>query len=189
MWLLSKIIHPLKVFMEPVKRWYAVYTHAKWEKKVADLLTRKDIENYCPLNRVMRQWSDRKKIVFEPLFTSYVFTRISDKEYVSVLQTDGVLNYVSWKGKAAVIHDAEIELIKKFLLEHLNVRLEKMEVDVNDTVRIKYGLFMEQEGKVVEVLGKTVRVLLPSLGYIMLAEISKSNVEVVNNKSRNKGEC
>lgn len=169
-------------FMETVKRWYAVYTHAKWEKKVADLLTRKNIENYCPLNKVVRQWSDRKKIIYEPLFTSYVFPRISAKEYSIVLQTEGVLNYVSWKGKAAVIPDAEIDLIKNFLMEHQSIRLEKMDIDVNDTVRIKYGLFMEQEGKVVEVLGKTLRVSLPSLGYVMLAEIPKSNVEVVNSR-------
>jgi transcription termination/antitermination protein NusG len=173
--------------MKTVKKWYAVYTHAKWEKKVAGLLTRKSIENYCPLNRVVRQWSDRKKIVYEPLFTCYVFVRVNAKERLSVLQTDGVLNYVSWQGTPALIRDSEIELIKNFLLEHYNVRLEKIDVDVNDTVRIKCGLFMEQEGTVIEVLGKTLRVSLPSLGYAMLAEISKSNVEVVN--SRSKGAC
>lgn len=165
--------------MKTVKTWYAVYTHAKWEKKVADLLTRKNIENYCPLNKVLRQWSDRKKFLNEPLFTCYVFVRITDKEHLSVLQTEGVLNYVSWQSKPAVIRDVEIEAIKNFLLEYPTVTLEKIEVDVNDTVRVKCGLFMEQEGKVIEVLGKTVRVALPSLGYIMLAEIPKSHVKVV----------
>jgi transcription antitermination factor NusG len=166
--------------MRTEKKWYAVYTHAKWEKKVAELFTRKSIENYCPLNRVLRQWSDRKKIVYEPLFTCYVFARIDNKEHLSVLQTEGVLNYVNWQGKPAVIRDPEIEVIKNFLLEHENVRLEKIAIDINDTVRIKCGLFMEQEGIVMEVLGKTVRVSLPSLGYSMLAEIPKSHVEVVN---------
>lgn len=61
-----------------------------------------------------------------------------------------------------------------------------MDVDVNDTVRIKYGLFMEQEGKVVEVLGKTLRVSLPSLGYVMLAEIPTSHVEVVKQRNISK---
>src|SRR5687767_8437920 len=162
-----------------VKKWYALYTHAKWEKKVASVFTRKNIENYCPLNKVLRQWSDRKKIVYEPLFTCYVFARVCEKERISVLQTDGVLNYVSWQGKPAVIRDAEIEAIKSFLLEHSNVTLERLDVDVNDRVRIKYGLFMEQEGIVTEVLGKTVRVSLPSLGYIMMAEIPKSHIEIV----------
>jgi hypothetical protein len=51
-------------------KWYAVYTRPRWEKKVAEILTDKKIENYCPLNKVVRQWSDRKKIVHEPLFTT-----------------------------------------------------------------------------------------------------------------------
>jgi transcription antitermination factor NusG len=170
--------------METIKRWHAVYTHAKWEKKVATLFTLKNIENYCPLNKVLRQWSDRKKILYEPLFTSYVFVRVNDKERLSVLQTEGVFNYVSWQGKPAVIRDSEIELIKKFLLDHHNVRLEKIDIDIDDLVRIKCGLFIEQEGRVMEVLGKTVRVALPSLGYAMLAEIPKSHVEVVTNRSK-----
>jgi transcription termination/antitermination protein NusG len=170
--------------MSTVKKWYAVYTHARWEKKVASLFDHKNIENYCPLNRVVRQWSDRKKILYEPLFTSYVFVRISDKERIPVLQTDGVLNYVSWKGQPAVIRDAEIELIKKFLMEHSYVKLEKIEVDINDRVRIKYGLFIEQEAKVVAVLDKTLRVSLPSLGYMMLAEIPKSHIEVIDSSGK-----
>jgi Transcription antiterminator len=169
--------------MESGKRWYAVYTHARWEKKVAGLLTRKQIENYCPLNRIVRQWSDRKKILYQPLFTCYVFVRISKKESVSVLETDGVLNYVSWQNKPAVIRDSEIELIRRFLLDHTNVTLEKVDVNINDTVHIKYGLFMEQEGKVVDVSEKKIRVLLPSLGYMMLAEIPRSYVQVVDKKS------
>lgn len=170
--------------MEQEKRWYAVYTRAKWEKKVANLLTLKKIENYCPLNRVQRQWSDRKKILYEPLFTCYVFVRISNEERIGVLQTQGVLNYVSWQARPAVIRDTEIELIKKFLLDHSNVRLEKINVHVNDTVEVKCGLFMAREGRVIKVLDKTVKVSLPSLGYMMLAEIPKSHVEVVNKKSR-----
>jgi transcription termination/antitermination protein NusG len=162
------------------KKWYALYTHAKWEKKVASVFTKKNIENYCPLNRVLRQWSDRKKIVDEPLFTCYVFARVCEKERVSVLQTDGVLNYVSWQGKPAVIRDTEIEAIKNFLLEHSNVKLDRLDIDINAKVRITHGAFMEQEGIVMEVLGKTVRVALPSLGYILSAEISKSHIEVVD---------
>jgi transcription termination/antitermination protein NusG len=166
-----------------VKKWYALYTHAKWEKKVASVFTKKNIENYCPLNRVLRQWSDRKKIVYEPLFTCYVFARVNEKERISVLQTEGVLNYVSWQGKPAVIRDSEIEAIKNFLIGHSNVKLEKLQIGINDKVRITHGVFMEQEGIVMEVLGKTVRVGLPSLGYVLTAEISKSHVEVVSNSA------
>jgi len=80
--------------LQNISRWYAVYTRPRWEKKVAGSLTRKKIENYCPFNRVLHQWSDRKKIVLEPLFTSYLFVRISGEEQLAVRQTEGVINFV-----------------------------------------------------------------------------------------------
>jgi len=63
--------------MSTEKKWYAIYTMPRWEKKVAGLLNEKNITTFCPINRVERQWSDRKKIVHEPLFRSYVFVQIS----------------------------------------------------------------------------------------------------------------
>src|SRR4030095_8525252 len=106
-------------------RWYALYTKPRWEKKVAEILMRKNVETYCPLNKVKRQWSDRKKVILEPLFHSYVFVRIPEKLQNHVRQTDGVINIVYWLGKPAVIRDAEIEVIKRFLNDFENVKLEK----------------------------------------------------------------
>ena len=159
------------------QNWYAVYTKPRWEKKVAELLSNKAIENYCPLNKVQRQWSDRKKMILEPLFKSYVFVCVSESEQIEVLQTNGVLSFVRWLGKPAVIRNEEIEIIKRFLNEHTNVQLEKAELNLNDKVRVLSGALMMQEGKVLEIKGKTVKVLLPSLGFSMVAEIDKTNVE------------
>lgn len=163
--------------MEP--KWYAVYTKPCWEKKVARQLSNRRIENYCPLNRVVRQWSDRKKVVHEPLFTSYVFIRVTTKEFAEVRKETGVINFVHWLGQPAVIRDYEIDVIRAFLDKHQNVRLEKAEVDMNDTVRILRGPLAEYKGDVVEVKNSTVKVLLPSLGCIMAAEVHKANVEVI----------
>ena len=55
--------------------WNVLYTRSRCEKKVAALLSKRGIENYCPLNRVVRKWSDRHKLIYEPLFSSYVFVR------------------------------------------------------------------------------------------------------------------
>ncbi|MEO5998463.1 MAG: UpxY family transcription antiterminator [Chitinophagaceae bacterium] len=162
------------------KMWYAVYTKPRWEKKVASLLARKQIENYCPLNKVQRQWSDRKKIVLEPLFQSYVFVNISIKEQLLVRETSGVLNFVYWLQKPAVIRDEEINVIKKFLNEYHHVQLEKATVSLNDKVRIIGGPLMMREGNVLEVKNKTVKVLLPSMGYALIAEIEKINLEKVS---------
>ena len=161
------------------KMWYAVYTKPRWEKKVASLLTRKNIENYCPLNKVQRQWSDRKKIVMEPLFQSYVFVNISHYDQTLVRETSGVLNFVYWLQKPAVIREEEIEVIKRFLNEYHHVQIEKSTVNLNDKVRIIGGPLMMREGNVLEVKNKTVKVLLPTMGYTLVAEIEKINLEKV----------
>ena len=166
--------------METSKRWYALYTRPRWEKKVADLLTRKKIENYCPVNRVYRQWSDRKKIVLEPLFTSYVFVCIDETEQLAVRSTDGVINFVYWLSRPAVIRNEEIEIIRRFLNEHENIQLEKIPVKMNDNVQIIGGPLMDQKGQVVSVKSKSVKILLPSLGYMMVAEVEISNVEIIS---------
>lgn len=160
--------------------WYAVYTRPRCEKKVSQLLTKKRIENYCPLNKVQRQWSDRKKIVEIPLFTSYVFVHISKEQYSMVREVSGIINYVYWLGKPAVIRDEEIEVIKNFLEEYQTVQLEKTEVRVNDHVRILAGPLELLEGNVIEVMPKTVRVILPSLGYTIKASVNRTNIKKID---------
>lgn len=161
------------------KQWYAVYTRPRWEKKVAELLEKKKIEVYCPLNKVHRQWADRKKVVLEPLFPSYVFVNVTEKEHASIKQTDGVINFVYWLAKPAVIRNDEIDTIKKFLNEYDYVTVEKTAVNLNDRVRIVNGPLMMWEGNIVEIRTNTVKIALPSLGHTLIAEIRKDHVETV----------
>ena len=159
--------------------WYALYTKPRWEKKIADLLSAKNIENYCPVNRVYRQWSDRKKMITVPLFTCYVFVKLDEKNQLSARSTVGVINFVYWLNKPAIIRDEEIGLIKRFLDDYENVQLEKIPVQNNDTVRITNGALMGQEGMVLSVSNKMIKVILPSLGFMMMAEVSVSHVELL----------
>jgi transcription antitermination factor NusG len=162
------------------QKWFAVYTKPRWEKKVAETLSKRNIENYCPLNMVVRQWSDRKKTVYEPLLTSYVFVRVEEKQHSELKQMSGVINLVYWLKTPAVIKDKEIDAMKEFLDTYKSITLEKTAVDINDTVRILTGPLMEYEGNVISInKNKTVRITLPSLGFLMVAEVQKSNVEVV----------
>ena len=103
--------------MEEDKKWYALYTKPRWEKKIDASLIKKNIESWCPLQKIEKQWTDRKKIIEEPLFKSYIFVHIDLTEKVRVLQTDGILNFVHYLGKPAIIRDEEINLIKHYLLE------------------------------------------------------------------------
>ncbi|MHA4847140.1 UpxY family transcription antiterminator [Flavitalea antarctica] len=164
------------------KKWHAVYTKVRWEKKVADILSKRNIENYCPINRVVKQWSDRKKTILEPLFTSYVFVRVTAAEHIQLLRTDGVINLVYWLGKPAVIRDHEIEMIQRFLSEHNEVSLEKIHVNVNDLVRVISGPLMNHEGHVVAVKSNTVKIILPSLGFAMSAEVEIGKVEIARER-------
>ena len=163
------------------KKWFVVYTKSRSEKRVAALLTRRGIVNYCPLNRIKRQWADRKKLVYEPLFTSYVFVHASDEELYPIKQvSSNIVNFVYWQGKPAVIKDSEIESIQRFLNEYTNVTLEKKNVRIGDVVRILNGPLMDLEGSITAVENNKVKLSLPSLGYVMIAEVRLSNVEVVN---------
>jgi transcription antitermination factor NusG len=172
--------------MTEEKKWYAVYTKSRCEKKVSDLLSKKGIENYCPLNKVRKQWSDRKKVISVPLFTSYVFVRISSTEQTVIRQTHGILNFVYWLSKPAVIKNEEIDIIKQFLNDYSSVRLEKIAVNINDIVKVVAGPFMEQEGQIISVRNKTVKIMLPSLGYLMYVEIETAKVKIIreNNSQR-----
>ena len=97
---------------ELTPKWYAVYTRPRFEKQVLKGLQDQDIEAYLPLIKTMRQWSDRKKMVEIPLFSSYVFEHIDRKSYDKVLQTHGVVKYISFEGKAAAIPADQIDNLR-----------------------------------------------------------------------------
>ncbi len=176
--------------METEKKWYAVYTKANWEKKVSNLLVKYKIDNFCPLNKVVRQWADRKKTLYQPLFSCYVFVHVSADEHLRVKQTDGILNFVHWLGTPAIIRDEEIDALKDFLNTYNDIKLEKIQVDVNvnDKIKITNGALICKEGNVLEVRNNTVKVLLASLGYALVAEVSKSNIEIINSGYQNRKE-
>lgn len=159
-----------------VKKWLAVYTRPRWEKKVNQLLGEKGIESYCPLNKIRRKWSDRYKIIEEPLFKSYVFVKVSEDERKDVRLTNGAINFVYWDGKPAVIKEREIAAIRRFLDEYEYVEARQVEIKVNQRVRITNGTLMDQQGTVLDVRKKTVKVAIDSLGYILIAYIDKTKL-------------
>ncbi len=161
--------------------WYVLYTKSRCEKKIADLLSKRNVENYCPLNRVYRQWSDRKKMVTEPLFNSYVFIHACEEELNAIKKlSNNIVNVVYWLGKPAIIKNEEIEQIRYFLNEYSNVTIEKQPVRMNEMVRIIKGPFRNLEGTVAAIKNNLVVLSLPSLGYKMMAEVNLSNIEILN---------
>jgi len=179
MFYVTEVAKPcLKQIMSNPK-WLAVYTRPRWEKKVNKLLNEKGVESYCPLNKIRRKWSDRIKTVEEPLFKSYVFVKVSEEDRTNVRMTNGVINFVYWNGKPAVIKEKEIAAIKRFLDEYENVEVKPMDLKINQRVIVTGGPLMDQQGKIVDVRQKTVKVAIDSLGYILVAHIERTKLSSV----------
>ena len=162
---------------EITSNWYAVNTRPRWEKKVAQILDTKGIENYCPVNKVVKQWSDRKKIILEPIFKCYVFVKVEEQKKWDVKRIDGILNYVYWLGKPAKIKEEEIDTIKKFLHEFSDVAVEQIGLQVNQKVRIRQGVLMNYEGILLELSGSRAFVKIESMGLQLSAHFDKKNIE------------
>ena len=147
--------------------WYVVYTKPKWEKKVAERLNEIGIECYCPLITQIKQWSDRKKKVEVPLFNSYVFVQLSDNDRNSVFQVPGVVRYLFWLGKAAIVRNEEIVTIKKSLSDTKISDISVMPYKKGDKVKLHTGVFISQDAVVQEVTNTHCILVLESLGCIL----------------------
>ncbi|MFV8346766.1 UpxY family transcription antiterminator [Flavobacterium sp. ZB4P13] len=147
--------------------WYVVYTKPKWEKKVAEQLKSSGIACYCPLITQVRQWSDRKKKVEVPLFNSYVFVQLADSERNAVFQSVGVVRYLFWLGKPAIVRDEEISVIKKWLDLSDGTDISVASVQVGDAIQLDSGPFSNQKAIVQEVNNTHYVLVLESLGCVL----------------------
>ena len=144
--------------------WYVLYTKPKAEKKVADSLQKMDLHVYCPLVTEIRQWSDRKKKVKVPLFTSYVFVNLKEGERGKVFDVPGIVRYLYWLGKPAVVRDVEIKLIQDWLSGKEVEQIAVEHLSPGDKVYIRSGAFKDETAIIKEVGARRVRLILPELG-------------------------
>lgn len=156
--------------------WYVLYTKPKAEKKVAATLEHINLEVYCPLSTEIHQWSDRKKKVTVPLFRSYVFVRLKPSERNKVFEVPGVIKYLYWLGKPAIVRDVEIQTIKDWLDGNAAEKITVEQLSPGDKIIIRSGAFKNEEAIIREVGPKRVRLILSKLGY----SISIKTREVVN---------
>ncbi len=116
------------------------------------------------------------KLVEEPLFKSYVFVKVTERERSAVRMTNGAINFVYWDGKPAIVKEREISAIRRFLDEHEQVEARPVNLKLNDRVRITNGTLMDHEGKIVALRHKTAKVAIDSLGYILVAYIDRTKL-------------
>lgn len=147
--------------------WYVLYTKPKWEKKVAEKLNQIGVECYCPTVTQIKQWSDRKKKVVVPLFNSYVFVQLPEIEKNSVFTVPGVIRYLFWLGKPAVVRDEEINIIKTSLQASDVIDVSVSSIQVGDKIKLETGVFSNQDATVREVSKTHYILILESLGCIL----------------------
>jgi transcription antitermination factor NusG len=158
------------------KNWYVIYTKPKCEKKVGQLLSKRKIENFIPLNGKLVKDFRKRKIIYEPLFQSYVFVCIEEDRIPFLQQIEGVVSLVYWRGKPAIIHGEEIEAIREFTADHQNIKLEKTHVNVNHDLKIADGPTYTMGEKILIIKNRSFNVTLPSLGFTMIAELEMESV-------------
>lgn len=162
------------------KTWYAIYTKSRNEKKVNARLAEAGIETFLPLLKILKQWSDRKKWVEEPLFRSYLFVRISQDEYYKVLSIIGVVKYITFEGKAVPVPNQQILAIKQFLNNEEDQMISTESFKIGDQVEIFRGALKGLLGNLVDLQGKQkVRIEIESIGQSIVLTIPKSYLKVL----------
>ena len=147
--------------------WYVLYVKPRKELKTAEALQKIGVEVYCPTVTEVRQWTDRKKKVTVPVFTSYVFVNLPEAHRDLVFSVPWVVRYVFWLGKPAKVQDKEITTLKAYLEDDGVASVRLTHLEQGDRVAITQGAFKDHGGVVREAGKKRVRILLPHLGCVV----------------------
>jgi len=165
----SNLTNTTAIFQSPTPntQWYVVYTKARHERKVAENLMAKGIEAYCPLKIQTKYWSDRKKCVEVPLFSSYLFVRLPSSSFKEVFGVSGVVRFVYWCGQPAVVRENDIAELKNWLNVFDNELIQVEHFEVNQAVKIGSGSFINYFAKVQRKNGQYLDLLLEGLGILL----------------------
>lgn len=160
--------------------WYAAYTKPRTEKKVFERLARQGVEVYLPLQRTLKQWSDRKKWVEEPLIRSYVFVRESNANHSMILSTEGLVRYIGFGGRPAVVPHADIVKIQQLLGQaELTVEASAEPIAIGSQIVITTGSLQGLSGEVVEHRGRQKLVVrLEAINYSILVSLPQAYLEL-----------
>lgn len=161
-------------------RWFAVYTKYKREKAVFRRLQEKGIETYLPLQQLVRQYTRKTRIVELPLISCYLFARVTKQEYVPVLETEGVLDFVNFSGKIIAIPEKEISIMRRLVGEKMDLEIEPRRFRPGQEVEIVEGNLMGIRGVLLECYNdKNFLVELNRTGYNLCMHIDPSALRPV----------
>lgn len=159
------------------RKWYAVYTTPRAEKQVSLRLTQQNITHYLPLQKVLKQWSDRKKWVEEPLFKSYLFVYIDESQYYRTLNTAGVVKFITFGKKAVAVPDYQIDTIRLLLMESQEFEISHEALEPGMPVEVIAGPLLGTIGELISLRGeKRVAIKIQTLETSVLISIAEQFV-------------
>nr|WP_320118819.1 UpxY family transcription antiterminator [uncultured Marinifilum sp.] len=161
--------------------WHAIYTKSRAEKRLYKELCSKSIECYLPLKKQLRQWSDRSKWVEEPLLRSYLFVKVSEREYYDVVNSNYAVRYVTFGGKAVPIPEKQILTLQRFLEnENQKVDLSHENLEKGEIVEVVGGPLKGVLGEIIQIRGKNrIVIRFDSLGTCVYTDISLNKIKQV----------
>lgn len=166
------------------KRWFAVYTKYKSEKYIIKNLLKKGITAYTPLIRTTKKYVRKVKTYDVPLLNCYVFVLINKAQYIQVLETEYVLNFVKIRKNLVSIPQTEIDLMKRVVGEFQNISVANENYEIGDPVEIISGNLTGLKGYLVEINGKNDFLLnLEKSGFQLLINIDPKLIRALNFKA------
>jgi transcriptional antiterminator RfaH len=161
------------------KSWYALYTRSRAEKKVLQEFRDTGIECYLPLRKTIKQWSDRKKKVEEPVIRSYIFVRIRPVDKNNVFVSPHIVRYVTHEGKPAVIPDRQMEALKSVVESGVDYEVNTSHLKKGDKVKVTTGALKDVDGEILEIgKNKKLVIRIDHVGYSLTMNIPANFVKL-----------
>ncbi len=162
------------------RSWHVIYVKARHEKRAHSDLAERGIESYLPLRKELHEWSDRKKWVEVPLFSSYVFVRTLPEEFGRVYLTSGFVKFVSSNGKPSVIPDNQVDDIRR-IVEYYSANVEVLDASYcGHEAEIVAGPLAGLRGEIVDVLNrKSFVIRVEGLDKLLSVNVPVSAVKLI----------
>jgi transcriptional antiterminator RfaH len=157
------------------RKWYPVCTNPRAEKKAYQALINKGLETYLPLHRQLKQWSDRKKWVEEPLIKSYLFVYINEHEQTEVLMTKGVSRFIYFSGRITSMPQKQIDELKLLMASPFELEITEDNLQPGEKIIIKAGPLKGLTGEIISYRSqKQLALRLENLGYSIIIHMAAS---------------
>ncbi len=165
-------------------KWFAIQTRYKREKLVRAALERKGVQAYLPINKVIRKWERKVREVELPLINCYLFVKITKSQYIKVLETENVVNFVRFSKNLISIPEKEIDLLKRITGEFQNLEIDNESISEGDEIEIISGNLTGLKGVLIQKNNKKkLKVKLDCLNYFLLMEVDSKLLRKIRRNS------